>query len=68
MNVKISMNLKVKYKNTYNKIKMILSEMKNTLKIFTMKILTKMKIKKNKLKMMMIKQTWITLVRSQKIS
>ena len=68
MNVKISMNLKVKYKNTYNKIKMILSEMKNTLKIFTMKILTKMKIKKNKLKMMMIKQIWITLVRSQKIS
>jgi len=64
MNVKISMNLKVKYKNTYNKIKMILSEMKNTLKIFTMKILTKMKIKKNKLKMMMIKWTWITLVRS----
>ena len=55
MNVKISINLKVKYKNTYNKIKMILSEMKNTLKIFTMKILTKMKIKKNKLKMMMIK-------------
>ncbi len=68
MSVEISMNPKVKYKNTYNKIKMILSEMKNTLKIFTMKILTKMKIKKNKLKMMMIKWTWITLVRSQKIS
>jgi hypothetical protein len=64
MSVEISMNPKVKYKNTYNKIKMILSEMKNTLKIFTMKILTKMKIKKNKLKMMMIKWTWITLVRS----